>query len=432
VVGGAVRDLVDGREPGDFDIATDALPSDVKVVFRRVIPTGIKHGTVTVLVKGESIEVTTFRTESAYSDRRHPDSVEFVPTLEEDLSRRDFTFNGMAIDPVNEKFTDPFGGAEDLRSRIVRAIGPPLDRFNEDSLRLLRAIRFATQFEASIEPETFDALRTAAPNLLKVSAERIRDELVKILSSRRPSRGFRLMRDSNTLQVVVPELSECIGVEQRGLHRFDVFDHSLMACDAAPADSLDLRLSALFHDIGKPRSLEVLPDGTRTFHGHDRLSSEMTAAILRRLRFSNAVIDRVTTLIRHHMFSYTPEWTDAAVRRFLARVGRENVDDLMELRRADSEARTGEPADLRGLAEMGRRISSVTDAEHALTISDLSINGNDLADAGIPKGRAMGTVLEHLLETVLDDPALNRRDRLTEIAVKFYQTRIREAGGKDT
>lgn len=424
VVGGAIRDLVRKMKPDDYDLATSATPEQVKKLFRRVIPTGIEHGTVTVLIEGTSIEVTTFRKESIYTDGRHPDSVQFVKTIEDDLARRDFTINGMALDPVQDRFLDPFGGETDLRSGTVRAIGNPDERFAEDALRLLRAVRFATQLEFMIEPDTLDALGRAADTVRRVSHERVRDELTKIVASNRPSIGFRLMRDTELLPAILPELSVGVGVEQRGGHRFDVFEHSILTCDAARGDDMAVRLAALLHDVAKPSTLSVDAAGNRTFHGHDKESARQTELLLRRLRYPNVMIDRVTHLIRQHMFHYTPEWTDAAVRRFLARVGIENVENLFDLRQADSFAQRGAEIDFRMLFAFRERIATVLAGGHALSRKDLAVNGRDLASIEIPEGPAMGTVLEHLFEAVLDDPKQNTRSRLLDIAQRFYESRL--------
>lgn len=427
MVGGAVRDLVRNTTPDDYDLATSATPEQVSYLFRRVIPTGIEHGTVTVLLGDKSVEVTTFRTESVYTDGRRPDSVNFVTTIADDLARRDFTINGMALDPVLETFLDPFKGEEDLHAGTIRAIGNPDERFAEDALRLLRAVRFATQLQFTIEAGTWDALGRASRSLGKVSQERMRDELNKILAAKRPSVGLRLMCGGGLLQVVLPELSAGVKVEQRGDHRFDVFEHSILTCDAAPRGNPTVRLAGLFHDIAKPASLKVDADGHRTFHGHDQASARQAETLLRRLRYPNAVIGQVTHLIRHHMFHYTAEWTDAAVRRFLARVGPENVDNLFALRQADSFAQRGSSTDLRALHTFRDRIGDALANEHALSRKDLAVNGHDLASIGIPPGRVMGTIIDYLFETVLDDPKQNARGQLLKIARSFYDSRLKDA-----
>ncbi len=423
LVGGAVRSLAMGLKPADFDFATSARPEDVMTLFHRVVPTGVKHGTVTVLMQGRSFEVTTYRVDRTYSDRRRPDSVEFTSDIVEDLSRRDFTINAMALGVLDATLLDPYGGKTDLEHRTIRAIGEPRERFCEDALRILRAIRFSAQLEFELEKGTQQAMQDLAGSIDAVSAERVRDELLKMLAAERPSIGLFLMRDTGLLPHILPELNEGVGVEQRGMHAHDVFTHSVLACDAAPAENMVVRLAALLHDVGKPRCLTVDPDGERRFNGHDLVSSEMTAAVLRRLRVPIATERAVTHLVRQHMFAYTPEWSDAAVRRFIARVGREWIDTLLALRTADSQAVRGS-VNTAGIEAFRLRITDVLSRDHALGIKDLAVDGNELAQAGVPKGPAMGTVLEFLLETVLEDPSLNERDRLLEIGARFYAERV--------
>ncbi len=423
VVGGALRSALLDSAPADFDFATSATASDVMNYFHRVIPTGIDHGTVTVLFRGFSFEVTTYRTETTYSDHRRPDQVAFGVDIFEDLKRRDFTMNAMALDPVRKLFLDPHDGENDLANRLVRAIGRPTNRFSEDALRMLRAVRFASQLDFKIEDQTRQAIATLADDLSHVSVERITEELNKILMSRSPARGLAMLRELNLLEVFLPELAAAAGVEQRGEHRFDVFEHSIRACQNAPAE-LHLRLAALFHDIGKPTTLEVDADGQRTFHGHDKVGASLAEEILRRLRYPTSVVKRVVHLVRHHMFSYTPDWTDAAVRRFIARVGEEQIRDIIELRRADSAAVTGGTSTTRGVDELLKRVNAELEAKRAFTIRDLAINGNDLKKEGIPHGPALGVVLRELLQTVVDDPSQNERERLLLIARRLYSERV--------
>lgn len=417
-VGGALRDSLLGRPVNDWDAATDARPEEVLGLFRKVIPTGIKHGTVTVLWKGWSVETTTFRTEAGYSDARRPDQVAFGVSLEEDLERRDFTVNAMAYDPLEGALVDIHGGRKDLAARLIRAVGEPGRRFDEDGLRTLRAVRFASQLDFEIEPSTLAAIPGALARLSGVSAERLRDELERILLSPRPSKGLRLMEETGILGLVVPELLACRGVEQKGVHAFDVLDHLYASVDASAqsGEDLVLRLAALLHDIGKPRAFALGPDGVPTFYRHEEYSSRMAAELMRRLRFPNATTEAVTHLVAQHMFFYEPAWTDAAVRRFVARVGRDCVEALFALRRADTSGMAGIAADPRLLDPFRERIEAILKAEDALGIKDLAVGGRDLAKIGIPKGPAMGRILSELLETVLDDPSQNTRETLLGIA----------------
>ena len=425
LVGGAVRNLYAGLKVSDYDFATDARPGDVIRLFRKVIPTGIKHGTVTVLFSGHQLEVTTFRQDGKYSDSRRPDTVHFTPSIFEDLKRRDFTINSMAYDLVDGKLLDPHGGRDDLKNRIIRAIGTPSERFQEDALRIMRACRFAAQLEFDISTGTLSGMTEKSGNLRAVSAERIRDELDKILKARRPSTAFRIMEETGVLDIILPELSTCRGVEQKGFHEFDVLDHSLHACDGAPAENAEVRLAALLHDIGKPATLGSDELGIPTFYGHEHESAEMARGIIQRLKYPKAFEKQVLMLIEHHMFHYEENWTDSAVRRFIARVGVENIADLFELRRADQYGMKASHTDSLNLVDFRKRIDAVLEADNAFCIRDLDINGNILQnDGGIPRGPALGTVLEFLLETVLDDPALNERDKLLELGRNFYNERL--------
>lgn len=423
IVGGAVRDHFLNRDTTDYDFATDAEPDEVKHLFRSVIPTGILHGTVTVLFKGRSYEVTTFRIDGDYSDSRHPDSVAFVRSLEEDLKRRDFTINALAVDANCGKVIDRHGGLEDLKNGIIRAIGDPKQRFQEDALRIMRACRFAAQLEFSIEEKTKEAMKETAYRLAQVSGERLRVELMKTLEASRPSRGLLEMESSTALDVILPELAVGRDVTQKGAHLFDVLRHGMEACDAAPRTKVLVRLAALLHDIGKVNTKRVDEDGETTFHQHEVESTEMANRILRRLKFSNEERESVLNLIRNHMFHYTPDWSDGAVRRFINRVGVDAIDDLFALRLADQVAIHG-IAQPEALIVFEKRIKRVLRESAALTTKDLAINGNDLAGMGIPKGPVMGIILKQLLDTVLDDPSQNTYEKLSTIARTFYEKRI--------
>jgi len=415
IVGGAVRDRLIGRPNSDYDAATDARPEEVQKLFRRVVPTGIKHGTVTVLWKGKPIETTTFRRESGYSDGRHPDEVEYGASLEEDLSRRDFTINALAFDPIGGQLTDLYSGREDLKAGLIRAVGEPAERFGEDGLRPLRAVRFAAQLGFAVEPDTLAAIPGALPAFRKVSPERVREELEKILVSPKPSIALRLMESSGMLEVVLPELSACRGVDQKGFHIYDVLDHIYATVDFAEPDRI-VRLAALFHDIGKPAKRAVGPDGIATFYRHEELSADMAAVIMKRLRYPNADIDEVCHLVACHMLHYTSDWSDAAVRRFIARTGEENLERLFALHIADASGVIGKRVPPDYLDELEGRVQKVLSERRALSVKDLAVNGNDLAAIGIPRGPAMGRILNELLETVLDDPAENEKGKLITIA----------------
>ncbi|MCL2759226.1 MAG: HD domain-containing protein, partial [Treponema sp.] len=393
LVGGAVRDMLRGKKIHDWDLATDALPEEVSSIMKyaggKVIPTGIKHGTVTVLYKKHSAEITTFRIESGYSDGRRPDSVSYATGIEEDLSRRDFTMNAIALRLPDGEIVDPFDGSKDIKAGIIRCVGNAALRFSEDGLRPMRAVRFASQLGYKIEETTLDAIPGALLISAKVSWERVRDEFDKILSSAMPSQGLRLMEKTGLMELFLSDLSACRGIEQKGFHEFDVLDHSLLACDYAAANnySHELRLAALLHDIGKP-SVRALCEksGVWTFYRHEEVSASMCRKMLNRLRYPNAVIDTVCHLAKEHMFIYTDEWSNAAVRRFIARVGEANLDDFYRLRRADIFGFSGKNPDYRSLKQLVDRVNKVLTAGRAFAIKDLAISGKDLMSIGIQSG----------------------------------------------
>lgn len=417
-VGGAVRDLLLGKRPTDFDFTTDARPEAVMKLFRSVIPTGIRHGTVTVLYRHHSFEVTSYRSEESYSDGRHPDRVSFDCTLEEDLKRRDFTINALALDIAGKRIIDLFDGRSDLKNKRIRCIGNPEERFREDALRLMRAARFASRLSFTIEEKTFEAMKRLAPSVSRISVERIREEIMKIITSPRPSVGFEMMRETGLTKTVLPELENCVGFEQNEFHRFDVYRHLLAACDYLPAEKPQIRLAALLHDIGKPASF-ALRDGRRTFYGHEIKSADMADRIMHRLKFSNSEIETVLFLIRNHMIHYTPEWSDSAVRRFMAAVPPEKRPDFFALKEADAFAHEGTRPNPLFQKEFLDRIAACEAQNAALSLKDLAVNGNDLASIGFPKTPQMGRMLKILLEAVLDDPQMNTKEKLLNLAVNY-------------
>ncbi|MDR1903531.1 MAG: HD domain-containing protein [Treponema sp.] len=424
LVGGAVRDMLLRRPCSDWDLATDARPEEVNAIFRgtrqrvNIIPTGIKHGTVTVIYRDASIEITTFRTESAYRDGRHPEEVRFSSSIEEDLSRRDFTMNALALGLPGGRLVDPFGGEADMRNRIIRCVRNPAERFAEDGLRALRAVRFAAQLGFEVEAATLAAIGGALDTTAKVSAERIRDELDKIISSPKPSAAFLLMEKTGLLPLILPELALCRGVEQKGYHRFDVLEHSLLACDYAARKKYprETALAALFHDIGKVKTRKLGGDGVWTFYQHERESGVLAGDILFRLRYPGAVIEKTVHLIEEHMFHYTEDWTDAAVRRFIVRTGEEHLQDLYALRFCDTFGMAGVEPSPELLFPLARRVEKVLQKGRSLSVKDLAVSGKDLIAAGMKPGKHMGIILNELLETVLDDPEQNTREKLLEIA----------------
>jgi tRNA nucleotidyltransferase (CCA-adding enzyme) len=414
VVGGSLRDTLLGREPGDWDLATSALPQDIMRLFKRVVPTGLAHGTVTVLFQDQSYEITTLRGEGAYSDSRRPDEVFFVRDIDEDLARRDFTVNAIAYSPLDDRIIDPFGGIDDLERRRLRTVGSAQERFTEDGLRVLRAARFAATLEFTLDDATRAAIPLALGAFERVSKERVRDEWLKTMRATQPSRAFEVMRTTGVLQITCPDLMTQVGCEQNKFHAYDVWNHSMACLDASAPDPLQ-RMAALLHDLGKPRT-RALSDKTQdfTFYSHETVGADMAEEWLRAYRFSNDERRRIVHLVRHHLICYSSEWTDAAVRRFIRRVGQDDIEALLELGRADALAK-GRPvvSELAALDELRARITSSVAAGAAFGTRDLAVSGHDvMKQLSTQGGPIVGRVLERLLERVLDDPHLNERDTL--------------------
>jgi tRNA nucleotidyltransferase (CCA-adding enzyme) len=406
----------------DFDVATDALPELMVKLFPKVIPTGVQHGTVTVLSGEHKVEVTTFRGEGPYLDGRRPSAVTFLGDIEGDLARRDFTVNAMAWDPIAGVLKDPFSGAEDLRRCLLRAVGDPLARFREDGLRPLRAVRFAATLRLALHPATRRAIPQTLDIFAKVAVERVRDEFVKLLvRGAPPGRGLRLLLRTGLLARIVPELVESVGFAQNRYHRWDVWRHTLRCLDFSPPD-LVVRLAALLHDVGKPRSAapkEGAP-GEHTFYDHEKLGAKMTVEILQRLKFPRRETERVALLVAEHNWHYLPEWNDATVRRILARIGPGELPALWALRRADLNARgrlVQEGLVTQQAAE--ERFAREVERSAALKITDLAIGGEDvMRGLKIRPGREVGQVLAQLLERVIDDPDLNTRETLLRLVAE--------------
>lgn len=425
LVGGAVRDIFLKRETSDYDIATDAEPDDVKKIFKIVIPTGIKHGTVTVIFHGDKFEVTTFRIDDKYSDNRRPDSVKYTGSITDDLKRRDFTVNAIAYDLINREIADPHNGIKDIKHKVIKAVGDPFLRFNEDGLRVMRACRFAAQLKFIIEKRTLSAIKKSIKCISSISEERIRDEFVKIILSDNPVYGIELLKDTGLLNIIIPELYNCIGIEQREMHCFDVYYHSLYSLYGVKDKNIILRLAALFHDLGKVKAYKYTDKNSLTFYSHEKYSEDLAGNILKRLKFSNKVINDICHLIRHHMFNYTEEWTDSAVRRFISKTGIEYIEDLLKLRKADSFGRCRKIERNKNLEYLIERIKKIKNEENIFSLKDLNITGKDIIDKlNIKQGPVIGVILNYLLDSVLDDPELNYHEKLLELSEKLYFQRI--------
>lgn len=410
-----MRDLLLGKKPEEWDLTTDVYPNKIIKLFKKVVPTGIDFGTVTIIIDANKYEITTFRKDARYTDGRHPDKVKFSKTLKEDLSRRDFTINAIAYDPLAKTMIDIFNGKKDLRAKIIRCVGKPEERFAEDGLRALRACRFAAQLNFKIENSALKAIPKSLGTFKKIAVERIHDEIIKMLKSGKPSIGIEYMRQCGLLKIILPELLKTRGIKQpKPFHRYDVYWHILHSVDAAPKGNYLIKLAALLHDIAKP-DCKV----GQTFYNHDREGEKKAEKILKRLKFSNADIKTIKVLVNNHMFDYHRSWSDSAVRRFIRRVGKENLENLFALRLADIAAMNK----TRGsgyLNHLRKRISQIIKEDDALHIRDLNINGNQIMRLlKIKPGPQVGQVLNYLLDKVLDNPALNTTKKLKELANKY-------------
>jgi len=335
--------------------------------------------------------------------------------------------NAIAVSIPQGTIIDPFHGKNDISASVIRTVGNPLERFSEDGLRPLRAIRFASQLGFQIHENTIAAIPATLSVTAKVSIERIRDEFIKILLSKQPSSALRLMENTGMMRLLLPELSVCRGVIQKGLHVFDVLDHLLAACDVCPIHRLDVLLATLFHDIGKPLVREIDENGEPTFYLHEKKSAEIAVRIMNRMKFPVKLTKEVSHLIENHMFHYEPCWTDAAVRRFIGRIGYERIETLFAVRYADSQAITGKQALHDNLDDLRQRIKSVSAQGDAISVKDLAISGNDIVQTGIQPGPIIGLILKEILEAVIDDPSLNTKEKLVGIAQEIQATRYQDS-----
>lgn len=416
-VGGCVRDTLRGAVPSDWDVTTDARPERVMALFgERVIPTGLKHGTVTVCAGETHVEVTTFRRDGTYSDHRRPDAVQFSSSLEEDLARRDLTVNAMAMD-LRGHICDPFGGQEDLSRRVLRCVGDPLRRLDEDALRIMRTLRFAAMLGFAIEPDTSAALHRRAPLLADIAAERILVEMNKLLTGE--YMASVLLAYPDVLGVFLPELLPCVGFDQRNVHHcYDVWTHSVYAASAIAPDAV-LRWAMLLHDIGKPGCFTVDEHGTGHFYGHPARSAELAEAICRRLRMDKKSAQRIVTLVRWHDRDIPR--TEKAVARAARQLGEDTLRQLLAVKRADNRAQS--PL-CRGRAADIDRAEAILDdllaRQSCFSLRDLAVRGNDLTALGL-RGPAVGEALQKLLDAVMDGSVPNERPALLALAQKLIQ-----------
>ena len=418
VVGGCVRDSILGRVPGDWDITTSAKPEEIKSLFRRTIDTGIQHGTVTVMLDKDGFEVTTYRIDGKYEDSRHPREVTFTPNLEEDLKRRDFTINAMAYNK-EEGLVDLFDGLGDIGRGIIRCVGDAKQRFNEDALRIMRAVRFSAQLGYSIEENTKEAIRRLAPNLRKISAERIQVELTKLVTSPHPD-YLRNAYELGVTAVVLPEFDAAMETEQNHPHHmYSVGEHILHGMLNVENDKI-LRLGMLFHDIGKPKTLEVDEKGITHFHGHDAVGEKMTVEILQRLRYDNDTIYKVRKLVRFHDFATGKTPDMRMVRRSVNKIGEDIFPMLFPVCYADimSQSTYKRQEKLDSYELWKKLYRQVCEEKQCVSLKTLAVTGSDLIAAGMKPGPGLGEMLQKLLDLVLEDPQRNTRDQLLEIVQK--------------
>lgn len=422
IVGGAVRDMLMGKTPHDFDIATSAHPEQIKKLFRRTIDTGLKHGTVTVVENNTGYEVTTYRTEGTYTDSRHPDKVNFVTSVNEDIKRRDFTINAMAYNPKTG-FVDIVGGKDDLENRLIRCVGIPEVRFSEDPLRMLRAVRFSAKLDFKIDNQAAKAIKKLAPLIKKISPERIRDEISKILMSENPH-YISCLHDLGLLKIIIPELDFCYGIKQKNkYHVYDVYEHIMVTVKSTPAD-LVLRWAALLHDIGKPVCASCDANGIIHFYGHHRESVRMANDILHRLKLDNDTAHDILVLIENH--DVRIENSPPGVKRMMAKTGAALFEKLLILQEADNRAKNEKffREKKKKLDETYETYKCVLAEHQPYMLSDLTVNGRDLIKIGYKPGKYLGDCLKKLLDEVIINPDLNRREYLLSRAKEIKKSGI--------
>lgn len=429
IVGGAVRDLILKRATKDWDFTTDATPEQTMKIFSEnfLEQSSQKNstlgepfynnqfGTVGIFSTLGVLEITTMRKESTYEDFRRPSEIEWTNKLVEDLKRRDFTINALALD-LNQNIIDPFLGKHDINNKVIKAVGDPNKRFNEDALRLMRAIRFASQLNFQIEESTYQAIKNNTELITKISWERIRDELFKILASENPRKGIELLREMGLLKLILPELENCFGIVQEGPKHdrvYDIGEHSLSSLENCPSSDPLIRLTALLHDIGKVDTVKVQNDGNITFYGHDVVGAKLASGITKRLKLSNKDSEKLEKLIRWHLFTVDENQTDAAIRRFIKNIGLENIEDMLAVRIADRLGGGTAKAISWRMEKFQERIKQVL--HKPFSITDLKINGEDIMkELNIQPSRKVGDILQKLFEEVLEDDTKNNREYLLE------------------
>ena len=420
IVGGSIRDFIIGTYmPKDYDIATNALPEEIIKYFEKTVPTGIKHGTVTVMINGQGYEVTTYRIDGEYIGNRKPASVTFVSNLKEDLARRDFTINALAFNE-QQGIIDYFDGIEDLENKIIRAVGEPNKRFQEDALRMLRAVRFAATVDFLIEEKTLQAIKSNCHLILNISNERIRDELCKMLLSDNPTKALRLLEETKLLELILPELQKEVGFDQRNPHHDkDIFQHTLAALENCKG-SLNLRLAVLLHDIAKPECFTIDKKGIGHFYGHDKKGSILSSKILSRLKFDNESISEISLLVKEHM-NVLEKPTDISIKRLINRVGVDLVCDLFSLQRADALASRFPEIRLEEINLVEVKAMHILESKVPLSIKELAISGSDLmSEFSLKQGEEIGIMLKFLLNKTLENPQLNSKEKLIAIIYNEY------------
>lgn len=425
IVGGAVRDLIMGRKVKDWDFTTDAPPEEILKLFPESFYDN-KFGTVGIPVKNTSevYEITTMRKEGKYGDFRHPEQVKWTDKIEEDLARRDFTINAIALrltslsqgKPSGKGIVDPFGGCQDIEAKIIKAVGDPDKRFKEDALRLMRAIRIATELGFEIAKNTFKSIQKNAELIKEISSERIRDELFKLLASPYGYIGIKLLREAGILSIILPELEKTFGVSQKGpkhVRTYDIGEHSLLTLKETPSSDPLVKIAALLHDIGKPNTMKITEDGNVTFYHHEVVGGALVLKIAKRLHLSKKQTYKLFRLVRWHLFTVDEKQTDSAIRRFIKNVGVENIEDMMALRVGDRVGGGTQKAVSWRMEKFRERIDQVL--QKPFSISDLKVNGKDVMETlGITPGPKVGEVLQKLFEEVLEDASKNNREYLLE------------------